>query len=214
MARQLRQALSEVIQTTPNGLSPSRREAVTTLDAYTHGSRFYNVKQFRNACTRQLARLGHYKEALLSSTEAFHCTIKIGHAPIVKDFSEVIVGRPEFSAGEIDAGIKTLQQSIQSSKDFLDKVDQAQQGLITTPKPPMMGGPPNGQQNPGNAPNRQMVGRPQNGPQVLKGPLMGLNSLGLEFNQVILPARLIAIRTNKKQIVPLGNQYMCKTKTI
>ena len=70
-------ALSEVIQRPRTGCLHCR-EAVTTLDAYTHGSRFYNVKQFRNACTRQLARLGHYKEALLSSTEAFHSTIKTG----------------------------------------------------------------------------------------------------------------------------------------
>ena len=81
--------------------------------------------------------------------------------PNRKGLLEVIVGRLEFSMGEIDAGMKTLQQSIQSSKESLDKVDQAQQGLITTPKPPMMGGPPNKQQNLGNTPNQQMIGHPQ-----------------------------------------------------
>ena len=83
------------------------------------------------------------------------------------------MGRLEFSAGDIGAGIKTLQQSIQSSKDFLEKVDQAQQGLITKPKPPMMGGPPNGKQGPGNILNQQIMGPSQKGTEKLKGPPNG-----------------------------------------
>jgi hypothetical protein len=39
-------------------------EVVEVLDGYGHGSRFYNIKQARNAGVRQLARAGHYALAL------------------------------------------------------------------------------------------------------------------------------------------------------
>ena len=146
------------IQASPKEALSICQEAITTLDAYSHGSRFYNVKQFRNACTRQLARLGHYEEALAIFNGSFPLHHQDWACPNRQGLLEVIVGRLEFSAGDIDAGRKTLQQSIQSSKDFLEKVGQAQQGLITTPKPPMMGGPPNGKQGPGNTVNRPIMG--------------------------------------------------------
>ena len=140
--------LSSAIQSSPKDAVDICQEAIEKLDAYDHGSRFYNVKQFRNGCTRQLARLGHYEEALSIFNGSFPLHHQDWACPNREGLLLVIVGRLEMSAGDLDSGTATLQRSIQSSKDFLEKTEQAEQGLITTPKPPMMGGhgggPPNG----------------------------------------------------------------------
>ena len=167
--------LSNVIESTPDKALSICQEAITTLDSYSHGSRFYNVKQFRNACTRQLARLGHYEEALSIFKESFPLHHQDWACPNRKGLLQVILGRLEFSAGDTDEGIMTLQQSIQSSKDFLENVSLAQQGLITTPKPPMMGGPANGKQGTGlrNPYKQPMIGTHQKRHEELKGPPNG-----------------------------------------
>lgn len=140
--------LSNLIETSPDEAVTLCQEAIEKLDAYGHGSRFYNVKQFRNACTRQLARIGHYQQALSVFNDSFPLHHQDWACPNREGLLLVIVGRLEVANGDVASGIATLQRSIQSSKDFLEKADQAQAGEITTPKPPMMGGhvggPPNG----------------------------------------------------------------------
>lgn len=154
--------LSNIIETDPKNAVDICQEAIEKLDAYDHGSRFYNVKQFRNACTRQLARLGHYEEALSVFSGSFPLHHQDWACPNREGLLLVIVGRLEASSGNVDAGITTLLRSIESSKDFLQKSEQAEQGLITTPKPPMMGGPMGTPKN-GTGPNtfkRSKAGAP------------------------------------------------------
>ena len=143
-------------------------EAIQTLNAYTHGSRFYNVKQFRNACTRQLARLGHYTEALTIFKQSFPLHHQDWACPNREGLLLVIMGRLEFLSGDNSTGITTLEQSIAASLEFLNKVEQAENGTITTPKPPMMKmiGPtkPNAQGNQHNPTHQPMnPPHPQNG---------------------------------------------------
>ncbi len=130
--------LSNTIESNPKDAIGICQEAVEKLDAYEHGSRFYNVKQFRNACTRQLARLGHYKEALSVFNGSFPLHHQDWACPNREGLLLVIVGRLEMFAGNFDAGVATLQRSIQASKEFLQKVDKAETGKLSSPKPPMM----------------------------------------------------------------------------
>lgn len=160
--------LSKVIETTPKAAVTLCKEATATLDAYTHGSRFYNVKQFRNACTRQLARLGHYAEALRIFKDSFPLHHQDWACPNREGLLLVIVGRLEISSGQFDTGIQTLRTSLNASKEFLEKVDQAEQGQLTTPKPPMMsgrGGTPNGRSI-----NNGPPGKPPHGPNNFYNP--------------------------------------------
>jgi hypothetical protein len=151
-------------------------EAIQTLDAHSHGSRFYNVKQFRNACTRQLARLGHYTEALTVFENSFPLHHQDWACPNREGLLLVLIGRLEFLSGDDSKGLTTLQRSINASLLFLTQIDEAEQGLITTPKPPMMKmiGPktPNGHSNKHNAthlpqkdPQKHPQKHPQNRPQ-------------------------------------------------
>ena len=163
--------LSKIIKTNPTEAVTLCKEAVATLDAYTHGSRFYNVKQFRNACTRQLARLGHYEEALNIFNDSFPLHHQDWACPNREGLLLVIVGRLEFSAGQFDTGIQTLRRSIDASKAFLENVNQAEQGSLTTPKPPMMsgmGGPPNGSPLKNGPP-----GQPPHGGNNIRNPKAG-----------------------------------------
>ena len=162
------QQLKEQLSSDPTQSVAICSEAIQTLNAYTHGSRFYNVKQFRNACTRQLARLGHYTEALTIFKQSFPLHHQDWACPNREGLLLVIMGRLEFLSGDNSTGITTLEQSIAASLEFLNKVEQAENGTITTPKPPMMKmiGPtkPNAQGNKHNPTHQPMnPPHPQNG---------------------------------------------------
>ena len=130
--------LNRTISSTPTKSVNICSEAIQTLNAYSHGSRFYNVKQFRNACTRQLARLGHYTEALTIFKQSFPLHHQDWACPNREGLLLVLMGRLEFLSGDDSTGITTLEQSIAASLQFLNQVEQAEDGTITTPKPPMM----------------------------------------------------------------------------
>ena len=164
--------LNQTISSAPTQTVKICSEAIQTLDAHSHGSRFYNVKQFRNACTRQLARLGHYTEALTVFESSFPLHHQDWACPNREGLLLVLMGRLEFLSGDDSKGLTTLQRSIKASLLFLTQVDEAEQGLITTPKPPMMKmiGPktPNGHSNPHNAPHlpqKEAQKHPQKRPQ-------------------------------------------------
>ena len=141
---------------TPSEMVELCTNAINELNAHTHGSRFYNVKQFRNGCTRQLARMGHYKEAKTIFDGSFPLHHQDWACPNREGLLLVILGRLTALSESTDAGIQTLEQSIQSGLNFLKQVDDAEQGIITEPKPPMMkmqGPPPNGHQRKNQHPN-------------------------------------------------------------
>jgi hypothetical protein len=56
--------LNALLQDDPDAFVHKLEGFKAILEAYSHGSRFYNVKQLINAGTRHLARAGHYKQAL------------------------------------------------------------------------------------------------------------------------------------------------------
>jgi tetratricopeptide (TPR) repeat protein len=117
-------------------------EAISILDSHPHGSRFYNVKQFRNACTRQLAISGHYTQAHRVFMQSFPLHHQDWACPNRKGLLLAISGRLLLKAGNIEAGRKELQQAIASGLSFLDKVQQAEQGKLNGPFPPTFGGGP------------------------------------------------------------------------
>ena len=130
--------LAKTLQNDPTESVQVCIEAINALDAYTHGSRFYNVKQFRNACTRQLARMGHYQEALSLFNQSFPLHHQDWACPNREGLLLVIVGRLEALEHSPEQGLDTLQRSIDAGLTFLEKVSQAEQGILTDPKPPMM----------------------------------------------------------------------------
>ena len=145
---------TQIQNATPSKMVSLCNQAIDELNSYTHGSRFYNVKQFRNACTRQLARMGHYQEAKSIFEGSFPLHHQDWACPNREGLLLVILARLTALSESTDAGIQTLEKSIQSGLEFLEHVDAAEQGTITEPKPPMMkmqGPPPNNIQ--GNPPH-------------------------------------------------------------
>lgn len=134
--------LQELASQHPDKAVATCQQAISELNAYTHGSRFYNVKQFRNACTRQLARLGHYAAAKTIFDDSFPLHHQDWACPNREGLLLVILGRLTALSESTPAGLDVLERAIQSGLGFLQQVDQAEQGLLTEPKPPMMKGPP------------------------------------------------------------------------
>lgn len=118
------------------------QQATKKLDSYTHGSRFYNVKQFRNACVRQLAKAKSYDAAFEILQENFPLHNQDWACPNRQGILEAIGGRLLVLSDSPEA-IQTLEDSIQTSLDFLKKVSLAEQGKLQQPKPPSMGLPSN-----------------------------------------------------------------------
>ena len=123
------------------------RAGTTELNRYTHGSRYYNVKQLRNAGVRQLARAGAYAEAaaLLSDNWPLHhqdwaCPNRAG-------ILRALEGRLLAEAGDPRAD-EVLGQALAEGQAFLDKVSAAAQ-RPNRGQPP--GQPPGG---PGGGPAR------------------------------------------------------------
>ena len=142
------------------------KESIVHLNSYPHGSRFYNVKQMRNACTRQLARTGHFKEA----QEIFQTSFPLHHqdwaCPNREGLLLTISGRLYLQAEQIEHGRETLQQAIQAGYDFLEKTALAEKGELKEPRPPQISISPQGKEpiqrasnknhhNPSNGPHKQ-----------------------------------------------------------
>ena len=128
------------------------QEAMKKLDSYSHGSRFYNVKQMRNACTRQLARTGHFEEA----QEIFQTSFPLHHqdwaCPNREGLLLTISGRLYLQNDQTEKGRETLKQAIQAGYDFLENVKRAENGELKEPRPPRInitpkGAPPKGTPN-------------------------------------------------------------------
>ena len=70
------------------------QQATKKLDSYTHGSRFYNVKQFRNACVRQLAKAKSYDAAfeILQENFPLHNQDWACHAGVNRAGADVAAG--------------------------------------------------------------------------------------------------------------------------
>ena len=122
-------------------------QSMKHLDSYSYGSRFYNVKQMRNACTRQLARAGHFEEA----QEIFQTSFPLHHqdwaCPNREGLLLTISGRLYLQSGQIQKGQETLENAIQSGYNFLENVTQAEAGKLREPRPPRINITPPGKPN-------------------------------------------------------------------
>ena len=119
------------------------QQATKKLDSYTDGSRFYNVKQFRNACVRQLAKAKSYDAAFEILQENFPLHNQDWACPNRQGILEAIGGRLLVLSDSPEKHVQALEDSIQTSLDFLEKVSLAEQGKLQQPKPPSMGLPSN-----------------------------------------------------------------------
>ena len=123
------------------------QKAIEELDAYSHGSRFYNVKQLRNACTRQLAKTGHFTEA----QEIFQTSFPLHHqdwaCPNREGLLLTLSGRLYLQDSQTERGRETLQKALDAGYRFLEMVGEAERGERTEPKPPRITIAPQGQNN-------------------------------------------------------------------
>ena len=143
--------LNATLAAAPLETAQTGREAVQWLDGHSHGSRFYNVKQARNALVRQLARAGHFDVAasVLADNHPLHhqdwaCPNRAG-------ILSAIEGRLLAEAGSAQADA-VLARALTEGSDFLSEVTLA----IITPghgrRPQgMMGGGHHGTQGPAGA---------------------------------------------------------------
>ena len=166
----LEEQASLIISSLPENPAQAKtycQRAMQELNAYTHGSRFYNVKQMRNACTRQLARAGHFAEAQEIFQTSFPLHNQDWACPNREGLLLTISGRLYLQDQQRIQGQKVLQEAIDAGLEFLVNVSKAEKGEIKEPRPPridigLQGGKPNGKPNFG--PNGRPIGNPNGHP--------------------------------------------------
>ena len=131
---------------------------IAFLEKAKHGSRFYNVKQLRNATVRQLARSHHYQEAHLVLQDNFPLHNQDWACPNREGILLALDGRLLALDGDPRAE-ETLSKAIQVGTTFLRYVDEAEKGVRKTPVPPI----PKGMKlvNPPKTPNHRHDRKPK-----------------------------------------------------
>lgn len=142
-------------QGNPTAVVSITRAGVDELDAHGHGSRFYNIKQLRNAAVRQLAMAGAHAQALEILADNWPLHHQDWACPNRAGILHAVEGRLRAEQGDEQADA-ILAQSIEDGLAFLAQVDDAAR------RPPA--GPPNG-----SGPN----GGPSNGGAPTGAPLNG-----------------------------------------
>jgi hypothetical protein len=99
---------------------------VDVLDAYGHGSRFYNIKQVRNEAVRQLARAGRPELALaiLRTNRPLHN--QDWACPNRDGILRALEGRLQAEAGDTAGALRTLEEAVRVGSAFLRDVDAAE----------------------------------------------------------------------------------------
>ena len=155
------QDVLQYLSSAPQRSFSSCQKAVADLDKYTHGSRFYNVKQFRNACVRQLARAQHFELAHTLFMQSFPLHHQDWACPNREGLLLAISGRLLIQDGQMEAGRTELQKSIKAGTTFLQQVTLAEQGKINGPRPPFV--PVGSEAHPHNPP-REMLQKERSDP--------------------------------------------------
>ena len=151
----LKEQASLIISSLPENPAQAKtycQNAMQELNSYTHGSRFYNIKQMRNACTRQLARAGHFAEAQEIFQTSFPLHNQDWACPNREGLLLTISGRLYLQDQQRIQGKKVLQEAIDAGLELLVNVSKAEKGEIKEPRPPridigMQSGSPNGDPN-------------------------------------------------------------------
>lgn len=138
-------------ETDPDKVLAGLRALVSELDAGTHGSRFYNVKQVRNEGVRVLASQGHPAQALALLDDNLPLHHQDWACPNREGILLALRARLVYLSGR--AGRGTWFSAWEASGSFLETSTRAQKGEkvgVQMPGPPGQPGPPRGgQQAPG-----------------------------------------------------------------
>jgi len=122
----------------PDGVVATIRSAVAAVDRHTHGSRFYNIKQLRNAGVRALASRGHFTQARLLLADHRPLHNQDWACPNRAGILQAIEGRVALTAGTDDAQA-LLHAASQASRAFTEDVNQASQNPAHGLRPPGFG---------------------------------------------------------------------------
>ncbi|MFH1464021.1 MAG: hypothetical protein ABIO70_06530 [Pseudomonadota bacterium] len=118
-------ALNAALADNPGEALALGREAAAWLDQDPHDSRYYNVKQLRNALVRQLALAGQHDLALVALDDAWPLHNQDWACPNRAGILMAIQGRLQAEAGNPQAEA-TLEAAMRESRDFLRQVDEAE----------------------------------------------------------------------------------------
>ena len=137
------ETLNGVLKDDPDAFVAAIESYVKELETYTHGSRFYNIKQLINTGTRHLARAEHFDHALLVfkmhrplHSQDWLCPNRMG-------IQLGIEGRLTALTGNQEEAKRLLLAAIKEAEDWLMKINHAKtQGPPGPPGPPRPGSPP------------------------------------------------------------------------
>lgn len=143
-------------ETDPDTVLAGVRALAAELDAGTHGSRFYNVKQVRNEGVRVLASQGHAAQALALLNDNLPLHHQDWACPNREGIVLALRARLIHLSGR--AGRGTWFEAWEASGVFLEQSMRAQKGEqvgVPVPGPPGQPGPPRGgQMAPGPGPGQ------------------------------------------------------------
>jgi hypothetical protein len=138
VARSLDDALAEDPAQVPARLAPFLAE----LDAYGHGSRYYNLKQARNEAVRVLARRGRPDLALGVLAGNFPLHAQDWACPNREGILRAIEGRLLAESGDSAGAERAWKASLAAAGTFLAAVDDAASHPPVPPPGPPSGPPP------------------------------------------------------------------------
>ncbi len=140
--------LDKALAARPGDVPGKIDEYTRVIDAFGHGSRYYNIKQLRNDAVRQLARADRPDLALdvLRRNRPLHN--QDWSCPNREGILLAVEGRLRAESGDLDRAIGVLEASMQASDTFLRDVDAAERA------------------GPGKGPGK----RPPTGPAIRGGP--------------------------------------------
>lgn len=145
-------ALNEALGADPEAALARLDAWVSRLDAYGHGSRYYNIKQARNEAVRRLASAGHPRLALTALRQSWPLHHQDWACPNREGILRAIEARLLVLADDPDAAA-ALQTAWSASLDFLRRVDEAEAagpgaGLKPPSPGPISGAAPQGPPGP------------------------------------------------------------------
>lgn len=129
-------AIASLMKNNPPKALQQCKKAISILDDLPHGSRFYNIKQFRNACTRQFARLGLYEQALEIHQSSFPLHNQDWACPNREALLLILSAQLHLANHNLQKGREDLRKAIQQSQQFLNNVSLAEQNKLKGPVPP------------------------------------------------------------------------------
>lgn len=128
----------------PDATVAAIRAAVAAVSAHTHGSRFYNIKQLRNAGVRILASRGHHTSAALLLADQRPLHNQDWACPNRGGILRALEGRLALAAGDDTTAATLLNEATDRTRAFLGEVAKAERDPSHGLKPPGFGPPPTG----------------------------------------------------------------------